>query len=645
MDVAVSYVCLVGSMRRDTFGDRHMLCGNLKSLQLLWLNLACNHRYSSFVEEDDIIVFKMRVANEGLPFLTVALPELGRALDAWHATYTWPDCPSFRKDEQGYPLFLGKAIEAAIEGNSVAVDCVRQLSYVFYKLEVPHDESSISLFLEAFIENDKRLADIDFDNSDSVWIAPHPFAGVGHSINFATTREIVNEMASLIKRVLCNTDPRDIRPCHGTGATACHTPNHKKWATIRYYEKLDQVYDYATLFFYNPTHLADEMDSLESSQTCEPKARVCLVPKDSRGPRVISCEPAPLMFAQQGIMRKLYDTLETNHLTRGQINFIDQGVNRRLAHQASIDDKMATLDLKDASDKVSLELIRRVFPADWVECLEACRSEETALPNGVVIKLNKFAPMGSACCFPVEALVFWACAKATTRILTARLYGRRMNSPMTGIAGRDVYVYGDDIICDSRFAPAIMVGLEAVGLSVNRTKSYVAGPFRESCGGDYHNGYDVTPVRVRHVPSKVGTGLDTCADLVNSFIAKFGYESSHSIVRTIEEVVGFVFPRTDMAIPMTIRTTPSASNDVLFKSRFNKDLQRQEHRILMSATSALASRPPDWWELLRKELTRDRLDNKYPYEHRFSVIDAALDPGEYVDVHSTHKKWHWTWLG
>jgi hypothetical protein len=606
-----------------------MLNRDLKSLLSFWENLARNLRYSALVEPRDILEVQTRVANEGLPFLTVALPELGKALDTFHSTQEWSPCPSFKTDAMGLPYFLGKAIESALEGNSVAVDCVRQLSYVFYKLEVEYGDSTEREFLENFIKSDRDLSAIDY-TSDTEWAYSTTNNGCGHSFARCSTVALVNEMARLIGRVLCNSNPRDIRPCHGTGVTSCRTPNHMKWSTIQYYEPIDTTFGYTDLFFYNQTHLSDELHRLEESLHILPRARVCLVPKDSRGPRVISCEPAALMYVQQGLMRKLYSLLETSHITRGQINFIDQGVNQGLAYQGSLNDNLATIDLSDASDRVSLNLIRRVFPSDWVECLEACRSEETILPNGVVVKLNKFAPMGSACCFPVEALVFWACAQATTRLL----FG--LNRP--------VYVYGDDIICDASFARGIMVGLESVGLKVNRNKTYVSGPFRESCGGDFHRGMDVTPIRVRKMFTSSGTGLDTCADLLNECIDKFGYESSHSIVRLIEEVVGFVYPRTELPLPVTIRATPSASNDVFFKSRFNKDLQRIEHRTLTSTAKCSHSRPPDWWELLRKELARDKSQG-FPYEHPFSVMEAHMDPGSYVDYHSTHKKWSWTWLG
>jgi hypothetical protein len=492
-----------------------MLMGNLKSLLPLWKNLACNRRYQLFVSKEDVSTFEARAENEGLHFLTIALPELGRALDTFHSTNLWKAPPSFKTDDDGFPLFLGKALRFAIMGNSIAVDCVRQLSYIFYKLEAPHDEETIDTTLNQFIETDKALGDFDYASA-SFQSGSNP--GAGSITAFA----LIREMRHLIGRILVNLDPLDIRPCHGSGSTADHAPNHSKWHEFRYYEKLDRLYDYGSYFYLSPTHLVDEYEKLFNSSPMEPRARVCIVPKDSRGPRVISCEPHELMYIQKGIMRKLYDHLESHPLTAGQLNFTDQSINNDLARLASLDGGLATLDLKDASDRVSLHLVRQVFPDDWVECLEACRSEETILPKGKgIVKLNKFAPMGSACCFPVEALVFWTCAQAVIRLTTHNLALRSFRYRQI----RPVYVYGDDILCDTVFADDIMEGLETIGLLVNRSKSYVSGPFRESCGGDYHNGYDVTPVRVRKDLTNVGTRLQTSADLANEFIAKFGYES------------------------------------------------------------------------------------------------------------------------
>ena len=632
-----------------------MKVGSLKSLLSLWENLARNRRYQHLVEESDITTFRRRADNEGLLFLTVTLPSVGKALDVFHSTNIWTAPRHFKTDEDCIPIFLGKAIRWAIDGNSVAVDCVRQLTYIFYKLEVQHDEGKVAEYLDQFVRTDQDLGCFNYAASAPLpWVYDNP-----RMARAISTASIVKEMRGLIHRVLCNSDPYDIRPCHGGGATACRTPNHKKWSTIRYFPKLDQVFDYSSHFFFSPSHLIDDLGKLEDSSYADPCARVCLVPKDSRGPRIISCEPAELMYIQQGLMRKLYDTIESHPLTRGRINFRDQRPNREMARIGSITDQYATLDLKDASDRVSLQLVRSVFPSNWLEALEACRSERTLLPDGRKVELNKFAPMGSSCCFPVEALVFWACAVATLRICRVaefecsmrnadsyalyKEYQNLFNSAMSW--NPEIFVYGDDIICDSTFSRRVMDGLEAVGLQVNRDKSYVAGPFRESCGGDYHKGYDVTPVRVRKFFASVGSGLQTSADLANEFIAKFGFDDSHSLIREIESAVGYHYPRTDLDIPMSIRGTPSASNDALFQRRWNKNLQRFEYRCLVLRYNVLRMREPDWFELLRKELSRDREQSQDPYQHPLVIEDAACDPGHYAVAHSARAKWAWVWLG
>lgn len=617
-----------------------MLDGNLKSLGLLWANLATNPRYKPFVDEFDIRTFWRRLDNEGLTFLTVVLPRIGKALDSFHSTSEWippegfhlrKDAPPVQDSNAGIlpsvstiPVFLSSAIEAALNGNSIAVDCVRQLTLAFYKLEVDHGEELEEQFLINFKRIDEDLLSV-FSSVD----------------NFRD--DLLKQMGNIIRRVLCTSDPLDIVPSHGSGATACRTPNWKKHhRVLHYYAKLDDVYPYSDYFFYSPTHLVDEYDRLENSQPRSvPRARVCLVPKDSRGPRVISCEPAEMMFIQQGIMKKLYRTLETHPLTSGFVNFTDQTINRELAQRSSTEElKLATIDLSDASDRVSLELVRRVFPENWFKSLEACRSEETVLPNGEIVKLNKFAPMGSSCCFPVEALVFWACAVAVIR--TSR--------KLRGFP--DVFVYGDDIIIPSESFADVMRGLESIGLKVNANKSYWKGPFRESCGGDFHNGMDVTPVRVRKYLSKSRTSVMTNADLCNLFVAKFGYTNALSLISVIEEEGGYVYPRSELQLPAVIRSTPGASNDVFFRRRYNQNLQRFEYRILRCISESKRRQPPNWEELFRKQLSLDRVNDlssneepQHPYENPVAIQDRSLEPGWYTDPHAVVTTWVWTWLG
>jgi hypothetical protein len=587
-----------------------------------------NHRYGPFIMREDINTFERRVAEEGLTFLTVVLPKVGKSLDRYHSTSEWVPplgfatkteyyCPKYGDHVDNFigvsiPLFLNRAIKAALEGDSVAVDCVRQLSYVFYKLEVSYSEELCEKFLESFKKIDSELFSLETCSDDNI---------IRH----------VNSMSRIIRRILCNTNPFEIRPCHGSGATACRTKPWDKYHTLRYFPKLDAYFPYPHFFFYSLTHFVDEMAALEKSPIANPQARICLVPKDSRGPRVISCEPAEFMYIQQGLMRLLYETIETHHLSSGQINFSDQEVNKSLALVGSLTGALATIDLSEASDRVSLSLVEALFSDNWVNALKACRSESTILPNGEVVELKKFAPMGSSCCFPVEALVFWASAQATLRRL-----GR--TAP--------VYVYGDDLIFSSEYFDEITKDLTSIGLVVNRDKSYVRGPFRESCGGDYHNGYDVTPVRLKKFLTSNSTALAHNADFCNSLIAKFGYESVHSIVRLIEQESGYAYPRTELPIPLTIRCPKSAMNDVHFKRRFNKSLQRFEYRILTTSNHIRQRRPPNWGELLRKELSRENSSQKpFSIPSPLSKIGSVMEPGQYVDPHSTRTKWEYTWIG
>ncbi len=619
------------------------------SYQSLWLALASNQRYSPFVKVSDKEYFVERCAGEGLLFLTQGLPSIGKAIDNYHSTTKWVPPSGFETTEMvpvpkdGYassvlfdqaidiPNFLSLAIMNALDGNSAAVDCVRQLSYLFYKLEVPYEKEVESACLDQFVSTDLELASFLGDVPE---FSPGARDRRSWNADFNRVETTVALMRDFIGRVLCNVDPLDIRPSHGGGATACRTPNWDKYHLLRYFPKLDDVFPYSDYFFFNSSHLVDELEKLEAAPHSDPKARVCLVPKDSRGPRIISCEPAELLFIQQGLMRKLYGTLDTHPLTRGQFNFTDQQINRYFARLGSLNDSWATIDLAEASDRVSLELVRRVFPPRWFEALSACRSESTVLPDGREVKLNKFAPMGSSCCFPVEALVFYACAVAALDI--AGMFHH----------SRNVFVYGDDIITPPEVSLDVIEALESIGLKANRNKCFVHGPFRESCGGDYHLGMDVTPVRLKKPLRDSLIFMESAADFANNLIAKFGYEDSHQMIRIIESTVGYPFPRTLLDLPGTLRVEPCSANNVHFKRRWNKEFQRYEHRLPRLASKITQRHPANWSELLRKELTRGfSTSTPDPYASRVAILDSALDPGQYTDPHAVLIAWRWMWLG
>jgi hypothetical protein len=93
----------------------------------------------------------------------------------------------------------------------------------------------------------------------------------------------------------------------------------------------------------------------------------------------------------------------------------------------------------------------------------------------------------------MEAMVFF-CTIVTSRIIRS---GRAVRPSSVRKCAEDVYVYGDDLVVPADEAPSVIEDLELFGLKVNSAKSFWTGKFRESCGGDYYDGRDVTPVYCR----------------------------------------------------------------------------------------------------------------------------------------------------
>ena len=170
----------------------------------------------------------------------------------------------------------------------------------------------------------------------------------------------------------------------------------------------------------------------------------------------------------------------------GHVHFDDQSVNGRIALLSSRSRRYATLDMKEASDRISEPLVQILFGRKykWFGC---CRAQKFRIPNiranaHLIGDLNCYAPMGNATTFPVQSLIFWA-------ICVASLQHHKFHQPGA------VFVFGDDIIVPSECAEFVINDLESFGLLVNKDKSFWRGSFRESCGVDAFNGVNVTPVR------------------------------------------------------------------------------------------------------------------------------------------------------
>jgi hypothetical protein len=204
-----------------------------------------------------------------------------------------------------------------------------------------------------------------------------------------------------------------------------------------------------------------------------------------------------MQFMQQSYKDHMYETLESHRLTKRSVHFSDQGLNQLLAYRGSKDRRTATLDLKDASDRVHLHLVQRIFKTSGaLEYLEDARSLHATLPNGKNIVLFKYASMGSALCFPVEACVFYTLIQSAMHILD----GIRPSLRSIEKYSKLIDVYGDDIIVPVEYTDTIVRYLESYLLKVNINKSFKDSYFRESCGADFWKGVSVKPVYASELP-------------------------------------------------------------------------------------------------------------------------------------------------
>lgn len=243
-----------------------------------------------------------------------------------------------------------------------------------------------------------------------------------------------------------------------------------------------------------------------------PASRLAFVPKSVAALRSICMEPAILQWAQQSVRYALEDAISKSPWLRRFIDIHDQSSNVNAAQVGSEFMQLDTIDLSSASDSVSMRLVKKVFPRELLLDLLATRSRMVELPDGTMFHPDKFAPMGSAVCFPVQS-VFYLAVVLTSYYRYVFGHGHRLSrgrlesllrstidgEPELGVSGlRTIRVYGDDIICDSRITAAVMDNLTSLGFNVNQKKSFTGSScFRESCGGFFHMGSDVTPFTLK----------------------------------------------------------------------------------------------------------------------------------------------------
>lgn len=361
-------------------------------------------------------------------------------------------------------------------------------------------------------------------------------------------------------------------PNHGPGATADKRRGNRKWDMPYWHDRLEYLFPYREYALPNMRYACEEQEVTFLSPQEELPVRLTAVPKTQTTPRLIAIEPTVMQYIQQGIMASLVPAIELDPIAGSFVHFTDQVPNQQLARNGSWDGSLATLDLSEASDRVANWLVEDMFSdfPHFLEGIQACRSTSCQLPSGEVIPLQKFASMGSALTFPIEAMVF-----ATVALLGC--LGTSSTYPNLASIKRlmgSVRVYGDDIIVPSDKAVAVIEALETFGFVVNRRKSFWTGSFRESCGKEYYAGHDVSVVKVReHYPSSRRSvkELVSLVSFRNQLCEAGWLETVELLDRDIENMLG-IFPYVSANSPLLGRVGPEPP----VVDRWNKHLHRME---------------------------------------------------------------------
>jgi hypothetical protein len=256
---------------------------------------------------------------------------------------------------------------------------------------------------------------------------------------------------------------------------------------------------------------------------CRGSKTTC-VPKNNKTSRLICTEPLRNMEAQlacgsiiEGYLRSFF-----------KIDLSTQpSKNRDLARLGSLDGTYATIDLKSASDMISLTLLEAIMPPILFALIMELRSPETQV-NGEWIPLHMVSTMGNGFTFPLQTFVFSCIAAFATRDDKNRI-------PFS--------VFGDDIIVvNHRYVETVRL-LESCGFVVNKDKSFSTGNFRESCGGDYYHGDDVRGVYIK--------ALDSVSDLFIAYNLLLKWSLGHQIplVRTLGLILSAIPKEYRLPIP------------------------------------------------------------------------------------------------
>lgn len=324
----------------------------------------------------DALEIERRVENEGVSFLTIALPSLSSALDKGLAKgfLTPADFSGFKPTNRGGKLpallagFFRKVFNSdgslREKPDATSICCIRQVANLFKKVELPCSSARVTRAYERYISNDEQC------QSEP----PEDY------LYQMVCRFLWPELEELTLASYCH------RGIHGSGATSERLRPNERWSITSWPERGEYLFPLSAFASYkeDDAELFGTIDLVEEDN--ELPVRVVQVPKTLKTPRTISVEPNYMMLRQQSIAKPLMDYLEGPLFPHSSIRFSDQSFNQELACVGSIDGYLSTIDLSDASDLVSNHLVNKTFGSAplFLEFIQAARSQKAQDRKSVV---------------------------------------------------------------------------------------------------------------------------------------------------------------------------------------------------------------------------------------------------------------------
>ncbi len=574
----------------------------------------------------DLLTFRSRCQSEGLPFVTIILPRLGKDLERSLEQGALSDDLFVGFSRRGgrendrRPRFLGDLFGRIFDTDGTllaspdagAIRAIRQIAGFHGKLKELCSDERLSQAYASFIETDKQISEAAATSRDYSWFADVAHKIWGRAIGDVSTRIMHGE----------------IIPKHGPGAVSEKLTSNGKYRDLSWTERLDRYFsiDKYVLPGYSFFEELDEFPLYSPAQ--EPPSRVIPVPKTMEKPRLIAAEPSYLQKMQQGILTLLTERLGDHPA----IGWNDQTRNREMARSASADRALSTLDLSEASDRVSLRLIKNMikFNEFFLNCVLSTRTMTAELPSGERILLKKFATMGSALCFPMESMAFYT----IVIMAIAKARGEYLPSTWTlkSLEGK-VSVYGDDIIVPREYTQSVIELLETFGLKVNRSKSFSESHFRESCGAEFYDWHDVSIVRTRKRLPEHRQHTDEIVSMVamrNLYAKAYGHTN---FVDTLDDYIGGLipFPYGFPETPCLVRWAVNGTSQIDLSSqsyRFDRDLQQLFVRAV-GVKFRKKDDPLDGYGALLKALTTPFQEDKDHLKRAGRPVSARLKHGWY----------------